>query len=86
MQTPKERFSRLVDADVLDSMKSSIVDVSDGCYMPPYVYASEEWFEFRRRPCTTGPGCASAGSTCCASPATSPITTPICTRAYTTSP
>ena len=48
MQTPKERFSRLVDADVLDSMKSSIVDVSDGRYMPPYVYASEEWFEFEK--------------------------------------
>lgn len=48
MQTPKERFSRLVDADVLDSMKSSIADVSDGRYMPPYVYASEEWFEFEK--------------------------------------
>lgn len=48
MQTPKERFSRLVDADVLDSMKSSVVDVSDGRYMPPYVYASEEWFEFEK--------------------------------------
>lgn len=48
MQTPKDRFSRLVDADVLDSMKSSIVDVSDGRYMPPYVYASEEWFEFEK--------------------------------------
>ena len=48
MPTPKERFSRLVDADVLDSMKSSVVDVSDGCYMPPYVYASEEWFEFEK--------------------------------------
>ena len=48
MQTPKDRFSRLVDADVLDSMKSSVVDVSDGRYMPPYVYASEEWFEFEK--------------------------------------
>ena len=48
MQTPKDRFSRLVDADVLDSMKSSIADVSDGRYMPPYVYASEEWFEFEK--------------------------------------
>lgn len=48
MQTHKERFSRLVDADVLDSMKSSIADVSDGRYMPPYVYASEEWFEFEK--------------------------------------
>lgn len=37
MQTPKARFAHLVDAGVLDSMKSSIVDVSDGRYMPPYV-------------------------------------------------
>ncbi len=48
MQTPKERFAHLVDAGVLDSMKSSIADVADGQYLPPHVYASEEWFEFEK--------------------------------------
>ena len=48
MQTPKARFAHLVDAGVLDSMESSIVDVGDGRYMPPYVYASEDWFEFEK--------------------------------------
>ena len=48
MQTPKARFAHIVDAGVLDSMESSIVDVGDGRYMPPYVYASEDWFEFEK--------------------------------------
>lgn len=48
MQTPQERFGHLVNSQVLDSMKSSTVDVTDGRYLPPYVYASEDWFEFEK--------------------------------------
>ncbi len=43
-----ERFRHLVDDDVLESFRSSTVEVTDAQYMPPYVYTSEEWFEFEK--------------------------------------
>lgn len=45
---PRDRFRHVVDDDVLRSMEASIVDVEDGRYLPPYVYTSEEWFEYEK--------------------------------------
>jgi phenylpropionate dioxygenase-like ring-hydroxylating dioxygenase large terminal subunit len=46
--TPQQRFGHIVNGTVLDSMKPSIGDVEDSCYLPGYVYTSEDWFEFEK--------------------------------------
>ncbi len=43
-----ERFSRLVNDDVLRSLELSTVDVADAKYWPGWLYSSEEWFEYEK--------------------------------------
>jgi phenylpropionate dioxygenase-like ring-hydroxylating dioxygenase large terminal subunit len=43
-----DRFRRVVDEDVLRSLEASTVDVADARYFPPFVYTSEEWFEYEQ--------------------------------------
>ncbi len=43
-----DRFRGLVNDAVFAEFESSIGDVADAKYMPPYVYASPDWFEFEK--------------------------------------
>jgi phenylpropionate dioxygenase-like ring-hydroxylating dioxygenase large terminal subunit len=41
-------FEHLVDEAVLEQLRTSTVDVPDATYMPPFVYRSQEWFEYEK--------------------------------------
>ena len=48
MLTATERFGHLMNGDVLRTFERSTAEVTNASYLPPYVYTSEEWFEFEK--------------------------------------
>ena len=48
MLTATERFGHLMNVDVLRTFERSTAEVTNASYLPPYLYTSEEWFEFEK--------------------------------------
>jgi phenylpropionate dioxygenase-like ring-hydroxylating dioxygenase large terminal subunit len=45
---PAQRFERLVDDELLATLRPSTLDVEKSSYFPPFVYTSDEWFAYEK--------------------------------------